>query len=71
MGNAFDIGRVMADQAMNFAGAQAIEISAVFQVAALNGVAAGVHHLGNGAHADAPDAHDMHEAGLVADRACA
>ena len=60
-----DIRRVVADQAADVAGAQAIEIGAVLQVAALHGVAAGMHHLGDGAHADAADADDMHEAGLL------
>ena len=64
-GRAVDIGRVVANQAADVAGAQAIEIGAVLEVAALHGVAAGMHHLGDGAHADAADADDMHEAGLL------
>ena len=48
------------------AGAQAIEIGAVLEVAALDRVATGLHHLGDGAHADAADADDMDEAGHFA-----
>jgi hypothetical protein len=55
----------VADQAADVASAEAIEIGAVLEVAALHGVAAGMHHLGDGAHADAADADDMHEAGLL------
>ena len=47
------------------AGAQALEIGAVLQVAALDVIATRVHHLGNGAHADAADADDMEQACLI------
>ncbi len=56
---------VVADQAGDAAGAQALEIGAVLQVAALDLIAAGMHHLGDGAHADAADADDMEQACLI------
>ena len=65
MGRAVDIGGVVADQAGDAVGAQALEIGAVLEVAALHVIAAGMHHLGDGAHADAADADDMEQACLV------
>src|SRR4029079_15343680 len=64
-GGAVEIGWVMANQAADVTGAQALEIGAVLEVAALECVAAGMHHLGDGAHANAAYADDMHEAGLL------
>ena len=43
--------------------AQALEIGAVLEVAPLHVIAAGMHDLGDGAHADAANAHDV-ERGL-------
>ena len=65
MGRARDVVGVVADQAGDAMGAQALEIGAVLEVAALHAIAAGVHHLGDGAHADAADAHDVEQACLV------
>ena len=64
VGDAVEVGGVMPDQAADIVRAQAIEIGALLEVAPLHLVAAGVHDLGDGAHADAADADDVHEAGL-------
>src|SRR3990170_3791778 len=45
--------------------AHGLEIGAVLEVAPLHAIAARVHHLGNGVHADAADAHDVEQACLV------
>ena len=65
MGRAGDIGGVVADQAEDAAGPQAIEIGAVLQVAPLHAIAARVHHFGDRAHADAADADDVEQACLI------
>jgi len=48
--------------------AQALEIGAVLEIAPLHGIAAGMHHLGDRAHADAADPNDMEQTRLVGRR---
>jgi hypothetical protein len=55
----------VAVQASDAAAAQALEIGAVLEVAPLHPIAPGMHDLGDGAHADAADAHDVEQAGFV------
>jgi hypothetical protein len=57
-----DVSWIVADEAGNAMAAEQLEAGALFQVAALHVVAAGVHHLGDGAHADAANAHDVEQA---------
>ena len=59
------IDRIVADEHADALGAQALDVGAVLLVAALHRVALGVQDLGDGAHADAADADDVHGADLA------
>src|ERR671919_735014 len=65
MGRAVQIGGIVPDQAGDAVGAQALQIGAVLEVASLHAITARMHHLGDGAHADAADAYDVKQACLV------